>query len=312
MSMRHEAAGRPSPDRVERELIDAYRVRGFRELEIFLVTSTSAPAVMDEIGYLREVEFRHEGGGTGKELDIDQFDTDPYCVQIVAWDSQEREIVAMYRAFFGNRARKDPEVALPTARLFEFSSEFLDSYLPRTIELGRSVVNRQAKRRLHGLHAVWSGLGALIGELPDMRYFFGKVTTYDTLSVEARAALFYLMDLYFKDGDGLVHPKPEYRIDHQLPDPELRARFVGNDYRKDFGVVRDLFSSRCESIPPLFISYANLSSTMRVFGSAVNPHFGEVCETAIMVRIEDIREKYRSLFIDSYKSEHTELFARFR
>ena len=43
--------------------------------EIYVITAHNAPNVMKEIGRLREIAFREAGGGTGKELDIDEFDT---------------------------------------------------------------------------------------------------------------------------------------------------------------------------------------------------------------------------------------------
>ena len=43
--------------------------------EIYIITHHNSPNVMREIGRLREVTFRHAGGGTGKSIDIDEFDT---------------------------------------------------------------------------------------------------------------------------------------------------------------------------------------------------------------------------------------------
>ena len=45
--------------------------------EIYVITAHNAPNVMREIGRLREIAFREAGGGTGKPLDIDEFDTCP-------------------------------------------------------------------------------------------------------------------------------------------------------------------------------------------------------------------------------------------
>ena len=43
--------------------------------EIYIITAHNAPNVMREIGRLREIAFREAGGGTGKPMDIDEFDT---------------------------------------------------------------------------------------------------------------------------------------------------------------------------------------------------------------------------------------------
>ena len=55
-----------------------------------------------------------------------------------------------------------------------------------------------------------------------------------------------------------------------------------------------------ETIPPLLNSYMNLSPTFKVFGTAINHHFGGVEETGIKVTIDDIYEskKYRHLTLN--------------
>jgi hypothetical protein len=42
--------------------------------EIYVITHKDSPALMHEIGRLREITFRDAGGGTGKETDIDNYD----------------------------------------------------------------------------------------------------------------------------------------------------------------------------------------------------------------------------------------------
>jgi hypothetical protein len=72
-------------------------------------TAQTIPSSWRRWGRIREVEFRAEGGGTGKALDIDDFDlAKPGYYQIVAWDPQEQDMVAMYRFY--------PGVAGPTQR----------------------------------------------------------------------------------------------------------------------------------------------------------------------------------------------------
>ena len=44
--------------------------------ELYIVGPESEN-VIKEIGRLREIAFRNDGGGTGEPLDIDKFDTNP-------------------------------------------------------------------------------------------------------------------------------------------------------------------------------------------------------------------------------------------
>lgn len=48
-----------------------------------------------------------------------------------------------------------------------------------------------------------------------------------------------------------------------------------------------------ENIPPLINAYMNLSPTMRVFDTVMNPDFGGVEETGILVTIRDIYPEKR-------------------
>ena len=70
--------------------------------EIYVVDAHNSPNTMREIGRLREIAFREAGGGTGKECDIDEFDTMPTpCQQLIVWNPSEQEIIGGYRFILG-------------------------------------------------------------------------------------------------------------------------------------------------------------------------------------------------------------------
>ena len=67
--------------------------------EIYSFDAFNAPNLMREVGRLRELTFRSAGGGTGKDVDLDEFDFDerfPYQ-QLIVWDPKEKEILGGYR-----------------------------------------------------------------------------------------------------------------------------------------------------------------------------------------------------------------------
>ena len=66
---------------------------------LYDVTAADSPNIMREIGRLREISFRSAGGGTGKDVDIDEYDTDaenPYR-QLIVWDPDQMEVLGGYR-----------------------------------------------------------------------------------------------------------------------------------------------------------------------------------------------------------------------
>ena len=287
-------------------------IRTHKGLEIYLVTADDAPRVMTEIGRIREVEFRREGGGSGKPKDIDCFDYGPVPYrQLVVWDPVAQEIVSMHRYILCRDAlHADGRLDLATAKLFDFSQRFREQYLPKTIELGRSVVNRSAQRCRLGLFAVWCGLGALIREYPDMDYFFGKVTIASPHSHSAQELLLPFMQRYGMAQDRLVIPKSHCRVHDPATlngsCPHL-SWTEGSD-QTALNSLRAQLKKTGQSMPSLLNSYLKTSDQLRYFGSVCNREFGNVIEAAILIPINSIKEKSHRRFIDSYVSINSQRF----
>jgi hypothetical protein len=263
--------------------------------EIYVVNYHNSPNVVMEIGRLREITFRYAGGGTGKEADIDIYDTAKEAYeQLVVWDPERKEILGGYRYILGNKAPKDQhgKYAIATRGLFEFSSEFKKDYFPHTIELGRSFVQpiyqstKVGRKALFALDNLWDGLGALVVTNPEMKYFFGKVTMYTSFNQKARDLILFFLNHYFGDEKGLVYPREPLGYHHNTE--EIEKYFVKNDFKEDKKILNKLVRDLGENIPPLINSYMGLSSTMKSFGTAMNYKFGEVEETGILIKIDDI------------------------
>ena len=64
--------------------------------EIYLTTAHVTPNIMREIGRLREISFGANGGGSGTECDVDEYDLapEPHCYkQLFVWDPNDAEII---------------------------------------------------------------------------------------------------------------------------------------------------------------------------------------------------------------------------
>jgi len=275
--------------------------------EIYIVTYKNSPNVVKEIGRLRELSFRQAGGGTGKSVDIDDYDIsdNPYN-QLVVWEPVKKEIIGGYRFLTFSHIPKGElkNARLATAGLFNFSDEFINNYLPYSIELGRSFVQPEYQARNAGRKAVfaldnlWDGLGAIVVEYPSKKYFFGKITMYEHFDLYARDLIHFFFSKYFKDDLGLMVPKKPVSYYNSID--ELAKIFSGNSYDLDYRILSKKVRERDENIPPLFNSYMNLSPTMKVFGTAVNYGFGDVEETGILITIEDIYPSKKHRHIATY------------
>ncbi len=191
--------------------------------EIYIVNYHNAPNVLKEIGRLREITFRHAGGGTGKELDLDEFDTSEKCYnQLIVWDPIDKEIIGSYRFILCKNALTKDSLHLATSELFHFSEKFIDEYAPYTIELGRSFIQpkyqptNDYRKGLFSLDNLWDGLGALVVDYPDIKYFFGKVTMYTHFNKEARDLILAFMKYLFPDNEKLVWPIHPVKLENDV------------------------------------------------------------------------------------------------
>jgi hypothetical protein len=287
---------------IERELLKSelkkeFFIRKTRkgDNEIYIINNTNAPNVLQEIGRLREVTFRASGGGTGLSVDLDEFDTGEYCYdQLIVWSPEDEEIVGGYRFIECDKAinKINGEIHLSTHHYFEFSERFVKNYLPFTIELGRSWVQPNfqpsvnPRKGLFALDNIWDGLGALVVKNPDIRYFFGKVTMYPNYNTEGRDFLLHFMHHFFPDNENLM--KPIHPLNQNYDKKYVEDQLKGLDFKDGFKVLNSALKEKGEFIPPLVNIYMNLSSTMKTFGTAVNPDFGSVEETGILITIADI------------------------
>jgi hypothetical protein len=272
--------------------------------EIYILDYFSAPNILLEIGRLREITFRASGGGTGEQVDIDDFDTQKNCYQqLIVWSTEDEEIIGGYRFIkCANAIDEDGKIHLSTAHYFNFNTEFTENYLGKTIELGRSWVqpnfqpNINPRKGLFALDNIWDGLGAIVKLNPEINYLFGKVTMYPNYNIECRDFLLDFLDYYFPDREELMRPfhpllHNENKIDYSV--------FLQNlDFKEGIIVLNSYLRERGEFIPPLINIYMGLSPSMKTFGTAINSDFGNVEETGIMVTISDIYPQKKERHMD--------------
>ena len=226
--------------------------------EIYVITAHNAPNVMREIGRLREIAFREAGGGTGMEVDIDEFDTCENCYkQLIVWNPEAEEIIGGYRYIFGTdwELNADGQPILATSHMFHFSEKFLRDYMPYTVELGRSFVSpdyqnvRRNTKSIFALDNLWDGLGALTVLNPHVKYFFGKVTMYPSYVRRGRDMILYFLNKHFGDKEGLITPMKPLKIE---ADPaEMEALFCEDSFKKDYRILNSEVRRLGYDIPPL-------------------------------------------------------------
>ena len=282
--------------------------------EIYVVTAFDAPNVMREIGRLREIAFRAAGGGTGKSMDIDEFDTmDVPYKQLIVWNPDCNDIIGGYHFLWGKEVRfeENGEPRMATAHgMVHFSDKFLNEVLPYTVELGRAFValeyqsTRMGSKSLFALDNLWDGLGALTVVIPDVKYLFGKVTMYPSYLTKARDMILYFLKKHFPDKDGLVMPVNPLQL--ETDEQELAAIFKEDTFKEDYRILKQEVRNFGLAIPPMVNAYMGLSPTMKIFGTAVNYEFGNVEETGLLIAVDEMQDSTRMRYIESFIREHPE------
>lgn len=277
--------------------------------EVYIFNNNNSPVLMQEVGRVREITFRHAGGGTGHPIDIDDFDTD--CddpqQQLIVWDPENKEIIGGYRYYFPKKDGPYDITKLASSSYFYFSPKFHSKYLPHMMELGRSFVRPEYQSRnmgrksLYALDNLWDGLGALILDNHHVKYLFGKVTMYTHFNQNARNMILYFLKKHFNDPDKLIVPIEPAKID--LHEDEMKRLFRGWRYKENYRILSREVRNLGENIPPLINAYMGLSPTMKTFGTFINHKFGGVEETGIMITLKDIYVEKINRHLASYKPD---------
>lgn len=294
------------------ELKEARLLRHARKggTDIYIFTAQQCPNLMKEVGRLREIAFREAGGGTGLACDIDEYDTmaEPYW-QLIVWDPKDEQILGGYRYLHGKNVRFDSNGApiLATSHMFGYSDKFKQEVLPLMIELGRSFVivdhqsSRSGAKGLFTLDNLWDGLGALSIIYPDTQYFYGKFTMYPTFIPAGRNMILYFLKKHFPDPDNLVWPfKP---LQTNIDEEAMKQLFVHDSFSDDYKILNTEVRKLGVNIPPLVNAYMCLSPTMKMFGTAINDEFGDVEESGILIKIDEITTEKHQRYIDTYLDE---------
>jgi hypothetical protein len=304
--MKHDLTIPVDRERLEEELTEKTLARTWRDVEIHFVKKKTAPNTLKEINRISAIMFNLDGP------DGDKFDdTYPY---IVTYDRVNREVLSFYRyiicqdAIYGGW-----DIRLSTYKYFKFSSYFRKTILPSTIEFGRSVVNKTAKRQDIGLQAVWLGLGILVYEYHlhpkgiKIDYFFGKFSLqWSIYNAEARDMILGLFKKHFSPPDNEnIDVIPRAKFATKLNFSAAQTAFTEEKYKGNQKKLHQYLDSVGMPVARLAESYANMG--VKYYGTADNPDLLS-WESTILQDIGKIPEAYLRIFVADYVTTNPALF----
>jgi putative hemolysin len=248
------------------------------ELEVYIAPARLIPNVLEEIGRLREVTFRHVGEGTGKATDLDRFDA--HYLHLFAWNASKREIVGAYRV----GGTEHGAANLYTATLFKYGKAFLDKLGP-ALELGRSFVRAEYQKGFAPLLALWKGIGKYVAQNPQYKVLFGPVSISNQYQSISRELMVTFLERHapLREWVGLVSNRNPFRRKTQLAFPSS-----GFDIEDLSQVVSDLEPSRA-GVPVLLRQYLRLGG--KLLGFNVDPEFADAVDGLILVDLTKTERK---------------------
>ncbi|MEM1356035.1 MAG: GNAT family N-acyltransferase [Planctomycetota bacterium] len=263
------------------------------EMKVLYLTAPQAPAVMREIGRLREITFREVGEGTGLDLDLDRFDD--YYIQILIWNQDKNELVGGYR--LGPTDKILPihgREGMYTSTLFKFRKNLLQQINP-AVELGRSWVATDYQRSYAPLMLLWKGIGTYIARNPRYRYLFGPVSIsadYTSMSKHLLMA-FLTVHKYLPDMGKLIRPRNPMKMRETRHFDRKAFSTVAGSLEEVNQLVSELEADG-KPMPVLLRQYLKLNG--QLVGFNVDPDFGDVLDGLILLDLptcdERILKKY--------------------
>ncbi len=249
-------------------------------LQVLVGRSEQIPAVLREIGRLREETFRLVGEGTGREIDLDRFDAE--YLHLFVWHAERRHVVGAYRMGQTDVLLKrfGPD-GLYTNSLFDFRPRLL-AQLDPALELGRSFVRPEYQRDYAPLLLLWKGIGRYIAQHPRYRRMFGAVSISDEFQSMTKQLLMAFLGAHNLDRPraALVRPRNPPRMRRFRDAFGLRLATLVEDLAEVEELVAEIESNR-RGMPVLLRQYLKLNA--KLLGFNVDPQFGNVLDGLLLV-----------------------------
>jgi putative hemolysin len=243
---------------------------------VYVAPGDQIPALLQEIGRLREITFRTVGEGTGRDVDLDQYDSS--YMHLILWSKEAQSVAGSYRLAW----TQDLGVDLYTRNLFRCSPAFF-SQLGPAVELGRSFIACDFQRDYLPLLMLWQAIGRVVARRPEAPVLFGAVSISAEYSQAARELIvsFLRTHCFREDLTPFVSPRRPFKT-RSLRPAELRAVVECMREPEDLPISDVAEQS---GIPVLLRHYLRLGGKVAAFN--IDPQFSEALDALLIL---DLRE----------------------
>jgi len=261
---------------------------------VILAKAPQIPQVMREIGRLREVAFRSVGEGTGKAIDLDQFDS--YYDHLFVWRRSQRLVVGAYRLGLTDSILKIyGKKGLYTSTLFDFQDGFFSRIGP-ALELGRSFVRLECQGAMNALPLLWRGIGRFILRNPQCKILFGPVSISNRYHpISQNMMVTYLRQNHLtQEISGLLKPKAPFKPSRNHSRNPVPVCFDVKNVEELSELISEIETDR-KRVPILLKHYLKLGG--KVVGFNVDGHFSHVLDGLVVVDLTQTERRLLERFL---------------
>ena len=270
------------------------------DITVYAAAADQIPNVLREIGRLREVTFRGVFEGTGKSIDLDEFDQT--YIHLIAWQNTKQEIIGAYRM-----GRADEIIArqgvtgLYTNATFAYEAALLEQCGP-AIELGRSFIRKEYQKSFPPLMLLWRGIGQYMVRHPKYKILFGPVSiNNEYCSISRQLIMSFLTGMVpASDLWHLIRPKNPPRV-RPMDSTSLKAySMVVRDMDEVSELVAEIEADQ-KGVPILLKQYMKLGA--RILGFNIDPDFGDVLDGLMLVDLRRTDRRIVEKFVGKAETE---------
>lgn len=261
--------------------------------EVWLARAEQIPVTIKEIGRLREITFRQIHEGTGKSLDIDEYDL--YYDQLIIWDTQAKRIAGGYRIGRGDHIFQTYGAqGFYIHSLFRINEGFFPIF-PQSLELGRSYIISEYQKKRLPLFLLWKGILQFLLANPKYRYLYGPVSISSHYSDISRSLIIYFVRKHFYDKrlSKFLKPRKKFKYPVNKKTLELLTSSFDGDLDKLSGLIEDIEPDHFR-IPVLLRQYVRQNAKFISFN--IDPNFSDALDGFIILDLQELpRETLDSL-----------------
>ncbi len=271
-----------------------------KNYEVFFAEAKEIPNILQEIGRLREITFRHIGEGTNKSIDLDKFDK--YYHHLLLWDREANILVGAYRMGLGKEIYKKYGISgFYIHTLFRFEPE-LYTMMRKTIEMGRAFIIKEYQQKPMPLFLLWKGIVHITIKYPEYKYLMGGVSISNKFSEFSKSLMIEFMKSHYYDPyiAQYIFPKKEFKVTLKDTDKDFVFDATKADMNK-FDKIIDEIEPGALRIPVLIKKYVKQNARLVAFN--VDPKFNDAVDGLMYIRVSDIPDSTVKPVMEEFQAE---------